>query len=212
MFVYSEIPVNAAGEEDGVILSLVQDDKLGYIWLTTGHDFMSLQIQPDKTLKQLKFQTGLLPVNHMLVEVLKGRGCLWVSAFDRPSFIVHLMDNMTKDYALPALADRVNRSPAVMALCDDGDGMMWMMQERTGLVLYDLTAAVLEAVHRAVRPRLEQQRRICRDVDGGPRHAHAAQLLCGQVFAERDGIDAAVDDLRRMAAVLYSGVEQLVAR
>ena len=73
-FVYSEIPVNAAGEEDGVILSLVQDDKLGYIWLTTGHDFMSLQIQPDKTLKQLKFQTGLLPVNHMLVEVLKGRG------------------------------------------------------------------------------------------------------------------------------------------
>lgn len=138
MFVYSEIPVNAAGEEDGVILSLVQDDKLGYIWLTTGHDFMSLQIQPDKTLKQLKFQTGLLPVNHMLVEVLKGRGCLWVSAFDRPSFIVHLMDNMTKDYALPALADRVNRSPAVMALCDDGDGMMWMMQERTGLVLYDL--------------------------------------------------------------------------
>lgn len=135
MFVYSEIPVNAAGEEDGVILSLVQDDKLGYIWLTTGHDFMSLQIQPDKTLKQLKFQTGLLPVNHMLVEVLKGRGCLWVSAFDRPSFIVHLMDNMTKDYALPALADRVNRSPAVMALCDDGDGMM---QERTGLVLYDL--------------------------------------------------------------------------
>lgn len=81
MFVYSEIPVNAAGEEDGVILSLVQDDKLGYIWLTTGHDFMSLQIQPDKTLKQLKFQTGLLPVNHMLVEVLKGRGCLWVSAF-----------------------------------------------------------------------------------------------------------------------------------
>lgn len=138
MFVYSEIPINAAGEEDGVILSLVQDDKLGYIWLTTGHDFMSLQIQPDKTLKQLKFQTGLLPVNHMLVEVLKGRGCLWVSAFDRPSFIVHLMDNMTKDYALPALADRVNRSPAVMALCDDGDGMMWMMQERTGLVLYDL--------------------------------------------------------------------------
>lgn len=138
MFVYSEIPVNAAGEEDGLILSLAQDDKLGYIWLTTGHDFMALQIQPDRTLKQLKFSAGLLPVNHMLVEVLKGKECLWVSAFDRPSFILHLMDNITKDYALPALADRVNRSPAIMALCDDGDGMMWMMQERTGLALYDL--------------------------------------------------------------------------
>ena len=40
---------------------------------------------------------------------------------------------MTKDYALPAFGGQnVNRSPAVMALCDDGDGMMWMMQERTG--------------------------------------------------------------------------------
>lgn len=35
MFVYSEIPTNAAYEEDGLILSLAQDDKLGYIWLTT---------------------------------------------------------------------------------------------------------------------------------------------------------------------------------
>ena len=58
-----------------------------------------------------------------------------------------------------------------------------------------------EAVHRAVRPRLEQQSRICRDVDGGPRHAHAAQLLCREIFAERNRVDAAVDDLRRMAAV-----------
>ena len=138
MFVYSEMPVNAAGEKDGLILSLAQDDKLGYIWLTTGHDFMSFQIQPDRTLKQLKFPDGLLPVNHMLVEVLKGKDCLWVSAFDRLSFIVHLKDNITKDYALPALADKVNRSPAVMALCDDGEDMMWMMQERTGLSLYDL--------------------------------------------------------------------------
>ena len=35
----------------------------------------------------------------MLGEVLKGKECLWVSAFDRPSFILHLMDNITKDYA-----------------------------------------------------------------------------------------------------------------
>lgn len=138
MYLYSDIPVNAAGEQDGLVLSVAQDDKLGYLWITTGHDFMAFEQQADGKLKQLKFPNGLLPVNHMLVEVLKGEGCLWVSAFDRPSFIVHLMDNMTKDYALPALYDRVNRHPAIMALCDDGDDILWLMQERTGLVLYDL--------------------------------------------------------------------------
>lgn len=138
MYLYSDIPVNAAGQQDGLILSVAQDDKLGYLWITTGHDFMAFEPQADGRLKQLKFPDGLLPVNHMLVEVLKGKGCLWVSAFDRPSFIVHLMDNMTKDYALPALYDRANRPPAIMALCDDGDDVLWLMQERTGLVLYDL--------------------------------------------------------------------------
>lgn len=138
IYLYSDIPVNAAGQQDGLILSVAQDDKLGYLWITTGHDFMAFEPQTDGRLKQLKFPNGLLPVNHMLVEVLKGKGCLWVSAFDRPSFIVHLMDNMTKDYALPALYDRANRPPAIMALCDDGDDVLWLMQERTGLVLYDL--------------------------------------------------------------------------
>lgn len=140
MYVYSEIPINALGDQDGTILGLAQDDKLGYLWVTTGRDFMAFAPQDDGKLKQMKFREGLLPVNQMLVEVLKGDGCLWVSAFDRPSFIVHLMDNMTQDYPLPALYDRVKRNPAVMALCDDGDGIMWMMQERTGLVLYDLKA------------------------------------------------------------------------
>lgn len=42
MFVYFEILVNVVGEEDGVIFSLVQDDKLGYIWLIIGYDFMFL--------------------------------------------------------------------------------------------------------------------------------------------------------------------------
>lgn len=138
MYLYSDIPVNAAGDLDGVVLSVAQDDKLGYLWITTGHDFMAFEQQADGRLKQLKFPNGLLPVNHMLVEVLKGEGCLWVSAFDRPSFIVHLKDNITKDYALPALYDRVNRHPAIMALCDDGDDILWLLQERTGLVLYDL--------------------------------------------------------------------------
>lgn len=138
MYVYSRMPVNALKRQDGTVFSLTQDDKLGYIWILTGRDMLVFEPQEDGTLEQIFTYQHILPANSMMAEVLKGKGCLWVSAFDRYSFIVHLMDNMTKDYALPALRDRVSNTPAVMALCDDGDGMMWLMQERTGLVLYDL--------------------------------------------------------------------------
>lgn len=138
MYVYSDMPINALGQQEGTVLGLAQDDELGYIWITTGRDFMAFSPWAGG-LKLLEFPEGLIPVNHMLVEVLKGKNSLWVSAFDRHSFIVHLQDNITKDYALPALRDRVQRNPAVMALCDEGEGnLMWLMQERTGLVLYNL--------------------------------------------------------------------------
>lgn len=138
MYVYSPMPVNSLGQQDGTIFSLAQDDKLGYIWILTGRDMLAFIPQEDGSLTQSFTYRHILPANSMMAEVLRGKGCLWVSAFDRYSFIVHLMDNMTQDYALPALRDRVNNNPAVMALCDDGEDMFWLMQERTGLVLYDM--------------------------------------------------------------------------
>ncbi len=138
MFVYSSLPVNASGKEDGVIFSIAQDDKLGYIWATTEHDFMVFEPQANGQLEQINFPGNILPANCMLAGVMADKSSLWISAFDRSSFIIHLKDNNTQDYALPALRTRTNCNPAIMALCDAGDGIMWIMQERTGLALYDL--------------------------------------------------------------------------
>lgn len=137
MFIYSDLPVGVSGKEDGVIFCMAQDERLGYVWATTIHNFMAFEPQPDGRLKQVIFPEPLLAANYMLSEVMADKSSLWVSAFDCPSFIVHLGDNNTKDYTLPALRDRINGNPAIMALCDAGDGMMWLMQERTGLLLYD---------------------------------------------------------------------------
>lgn len=136
---FNDMPLNSLGQEDGLILHITQDSKLGYLWITTGRDIIAFAPQPDGKLKQVHFPAGLLPTNHMLVEILKGKDCLWVSAFDRHSFIIHLSDNIIQNYALPSINDRTHYNPAIMALCDDGDdGIMWMMQERTGLLLYNL--------------------------------------------------------------------------
>ena len=139
MCVFNEIPENSLGQKDGLILHIAQDNNLGYIWATTSRNLIAFKPQPDGILKQVTFPPGLLPTNHMLVEILKGKDCLWVSAFDRQSFIIHLSDNIMQDYALPSINQRTKFNPAIMALCDDGDDdILWMLQERTGLLLYNL--------------------------------------------------------------------------
>lgn len=136
---FNDLPLNSLGQEDGLILHITQDSKLGYLWATTGRNLIAFDPQPDGKLKQVIFPTGLLPTNHMLVEILKGKDCLWVSAFDRRSFIIHLSENIIQNYALPSIKERTQYNPAIMTLCDDGDdGIMWMIQERTGLLLYNL--------------------------------------------------------------------------
>lgn len=137
--IFNDIPVNSLGQKDGLILHMTQDNNLGYLWATTTRDLIAFKPQPDGMLKQVTFPAGLLPTNHMLAEVLKGKDCLWVSAFDRQSFIIHLSDNIMQDYALPSINERTKFNPAIMALCDDqDDSILWMVQERTGLLLYNL--------------------------------------------------------------------------
>lgn len=136
---FNDMPINSLGQKEGFILHITQDSKLGYLWITTGRDLIAFAPQPDGQLKQVSFPAGLLPTNHMLVEILKGKDCMWVSAFDRHSFIIHLSDNIIQDYPLPSINKRTHYNPAIMALCDDGDdSTLWMMQERTGLLLYNL--------------------------------------------------------------------------
>lgn len=139
MYVYQPLPVNPRGESTGVILYLKQDENQGYIWGTSSHNLVVFAPDKKGMLKQV-FMPGLLPSsNHMLNDLIKDRwGNLWVSAFDQPSFIVHFMDDTPKGYELSALRKRVNCNPAIMALVDSGDGVMWVSQERTGLCLYNL--------------------------------------------------------------------------
>lgn len=139
MYVYQPLPVNARGEENGVILYLMQDDKQGHLWGTSSHNLVAFSGTKEGCLKQVSLPDLLPASNRMLNDLIKDRwGDLWVSAFDQPSFIVHFTDDTPKNYSLPVLRDRVDCNPAIMSLVDSGDGVMWISQERTGVCLYDL--------------------------------------------------------------------------
>lgn len=139
MYTYQSLPITSMGQEDGVILYLVQDDKHGYLWATTSRDLTAFSTDKDMKLQQISL-THLMPSsNRMLNEVIKDRsGNLWVSAFDQPSFILHFMQDIPRNYPLPAIRKQTGYSPAIMAMSDASNDMMWISQERTGIMLYNL--------------------------------------------------------------------------
>ena len=89
-----------------------------------------------------------LNMENMLNEIYQDKdGNLWVASFDGKSFIIHFTENAPEEFSLPALPQRVRFQPAIMALCDAGEGKMWISQERTGLGLYDLSNHTVSLYH-----------------------------------------------------------------
>ncbi len=142
---------NPAAEVDGMfvyqshitpdgsnLMYLTQDPKQGMLWATSDISLLAFSVRNNEAYPETSFaQTA---AHSMLNEIVRdSRGDLWVTAFDRPSFIIHPQESQPKVYTLPALKDHSKHHPAVMALCDAGDGKMWIFQERTAVFLYDLT-------------------------------------------------------------------------
>lgn len=137
---YFPLPVHPSGEREGIIFQILQDEKYGYLWVLTPKGIVTFRPDSVGNLHQIHDFERQLPAHGMMAGMLDATSSLWIPAFDCNSFIIHLEDNAPKVHSLPAVVRRTNANPAIMALCDDGKGMMWMMQERTGLLLYDLEA------------------------------------------------------------------------
>lgn len=135
-------PKNGEGREENTVLFIAQDRHKGYIWFTATSDLIAMKYdKATDSLVQISTE-GLLPSgNKMLNDIISDKnGNLWVTAFDMPSMIISFGDSAPKEYQLKKITERVGYNPAVMCLCDAGEGKIWMSQERTGLCLYDLLA------------------------------------------------------------------------
>jgi ligand-binding sensor domain-containing protein/AraC-like DNA-binding protein len=139
MFVYQPLPLNVEGKPNSVVIHMVQDNTLGYLWATASDNLVAYRKDERGMLRQVDLSYLMPPSNRMLNEVIKDRqGNLWVSAFDQPSFIVRFTQDTSRSYPLPAIRRRTQGNAAVMALVDSGDDIFWLSQERTGVGLYDL--------------------------------------------------------------------------
>lgn len=145
MYIYQAIPRNHMNKADGACLYMKQDHVYGYFWVTGQTDLFAFRQQESGMLEQLDAYSFLPRVNKMLNEIIEDdSGNLWVSAFDRESFIIDLKDRFLKKYGVSVLRQYIGSNPAIMAICEDDDGVFWLLQERMGLCTYNAKTEALK--------------------------------------------------------------------
>ena len=119
------------------LYDFVLDEVYGDVWILSESELRRYSI--DDSNKRLVFDSQQkLPDRSMMAMMFSRGDKIWVTAFDRPSFLVHLKETFTHSYELPALKNGLEGNPAIMCLCHDRGSLFWIMQERSGLYLYNL--------------------------------------------------------------------------
>ncbi|MCR5453816.1 MAG: helix-turn-helix domain-containing protein [Bacteroidales bacterium] len=126
-------------EQKFTVVGMAQNKETGDLWVTTDKELICFKRTPEGGLKQVDFPEDFLPHGHMLVEVHQGKEAMYVSAFDRPCMIIRNDNAAAKHFKLDKLRDFSKVNPAVMALATSNDSIFWIMQERSGLALFDAT-------------------------------------------------------------------------
>lgn len=137
-YISQPLPVNSAGETDPAVYRIVQDEVYGYLWVTGLTDLFVFEITDNGMLKQVDTSSFMPQSNKMINGVVPDKdGNLWGACYDRESFVIRFPRHVITEYSLSALRQYMNGNPAITNLCRDESGLFWLVQERTGLCLYD---------------------------------------------------------------------------
>lgn len=123
------------------ILYLTQDRQQNRLWATSITGLSAFDIQNRQLIAHQPEKAPLYTSRVMLNDIIRDHiGNIWVSAFNTSSFILHFQSDAPQEYSLPSLYNKTHYQPTVMTLCDCGNNILWLFQERTGIFLYDLSS------------------------------------------------------------------------
>lgn len=125
-------------QSDPIFYSLTQDDTFGYIWALSHNELYALKISENDSLEKVEIH-DLINTYMMYTRIFKDReGNLWLSSYDM-AYTIFFDNSKIKNYPLPQIKERLGWDANIIELCLDNDSVMWINQDRYGLILYDLS-------------------------------------------------------------------------
>lgn len=123
-------------ESDPIFYSLTQDDTFGYIWALSHNELYALKITDNGSLEKIDIH-DLVDTYMMYTRIFKdSAGNLWLSSYDM-AYTLFFDNSKIKNYPLPQIKERMGWDANIIDLCLDNDNIMWLNQDRYGLMLYD---------------------------------------------------------------------------
>lgn len=125
-------------DSDPIFYSLTQDNTFGYIWALSHNELYALRTADNGNLEKVEIH-NLLDTYMMYTRIFKDReGNLWLSSYDMP-YTIFFDDSKIKNYPLPEIKERLGWDANILDLCLGDDSVMWLNQDRYGLILCDLS-------------------------------------------------------------------------
>lgn len=131
MFTYFQPPSAPANN----IFLLIQNEEGNKIWGTSTTHLQTYEIR-----NGCPVLTNTYPEKPQLLHelIMDSNKNLWVSGYTYPSFIIHSQNRVCQFYPLNAMQHYTNYTPTISTLCDSGDNIFWINQERIGIFLYNI--------------------------------------------------------------------------
>jgi Signal transduction histidine kinase len=142
------LPVSAQSQRkvDGIVYSIVQDDKYGYIWAITFNGL--ILISKDNANSYVvsdadKFFTA--SSNKLFHEIIKDRkGNLWLGSVGDGLFKLDFNKLVINNYPLSEFISSYNFAPYITRFCELPSGEIYIVANRIGLFQFDLKSGKIK--------------------------------------------------------------------
>ncbi len=130
------VKLSGSNMEDKVFFSMAQDDVYGYLWMLSYNELHAFKYQDGKLIPI--DISHIIDPHKMFTMILKDReGNLWLGSYDM-GYTIYFDHSGVVSYPMPHLKELLSYDANILNLGYDGEGVLWMGQDRYGLLLYDL--------------------------------------------------------------------------
>lgn len=120
------------------IINFIQDDTCGYLWVHLRNSLYAFAPQPDGHLTGVEVNGKNGFEGSMITSISEITGGVWVTCYDAPDYIIEMGEQSMIPLEVKGTRERYGNVPVLKAVCRDSDtGLIWLLQNRTGLLLYD---------------------------------------------------------------------------
>ena len=128
------------------VREMIQDPMHGYLWILARTGIVAMKPDSDNYLQyveipQLRDYRGAL-----VTSAVADGDKIWVYCMDAPSIVIQLDNSTTDNNYLQGVKSHTGDTPAITHLvADPGSDRMWMIQHRSGVMVYSPTTGTVAA-------------------------------------------------------------------